>query len=383
MARHIVGKRTDDFFTEKRSWSFIKDEVLGSYMEPYMAKIVTRGQPILIIDGYAGPGIFQDGKLGSPMIICQAAEKCAKGKYQALFINKNKQQHHALTSLLSKKQLSPSAKSVLDDTTTRLPHIYDSLQNESVLLYLDPFGLTGCKFFLLQPFLTRNPQHSTEILLTMNMPGMHRLAAKDAVGKGQKNKQRIQSFHQTLTDVLGGEYWQEIMWQDGATSDQKDKKLIEAYRAKLAQYMPYVGSCPVREKTNRQIKYFIVFASRHPDTVKLLNDSMLKAYWSGLHTADYPNSLWGYEDLLNSVGLEEIIVETVKSNEGKTRDAIWLEIIKENFMKYLHKNYRAKVQRLVDEGRLCSPTPRKTKSLNDDCALYLPSEESASPIPML
>ena len=56
---------TDDFFEGKRSWSFIKDKVLGSYMSPYMAKMNARGQPILVIDGYAGPGVFNDNKVGS------------------------------------------------------------------------------------------------------------------------------------------------------------------------------------------------------------------------------------------------------------------------------------------------------------------------------
>ncbi len=78
----------DDFFAGKRPWSKIKDKVLGSYMKPYIAKAVKRGKPLLLIDGYAGPGVFGDGTAGSPMLMCQAAEQNAKGKYLALFINK-------------------------------------------------------------------------------------------------------------------------------------------------------------------------------------------------------------------------------------------------------------------------------------------------------
>src|SRR4249920_586648 len=69
---------SDEFFEGKRRWSEIKDEVLGNYMTPYLAKVNTRGQPILLIDGYAGPGIFEDGAAGSPLIICDKAEKWAK-----------------------------------------------------------------------------------------------------------------------------------------------------------------------------------------------------------------------------------------------------------------------------------------------------------------
>ncbi len=49
-----MGESSDDFFEGKRLWSKIKDEVLGNYMTPYLAKVNKRGQPILLIDGYAG-----------------------------------------------------------------------------------------------------------------------------------------------------------------------------------------------------------------------------------------------------------------------------------------------------------------------------------------
>ena len=76
-----MTKYTDDFFDGKRSWSFIKDKVLEGYMAPYIAKVARIGQRIVLIDGYAGPGIFEDGKIGSPIIMCRAAERyasCAK-----------------------------------------------------------------------------------------------------------------------------------------------------------------------------------------------------------------------------------------------------------------------------------------------------------------
>ena len=50
---------SDEFFEGKRPWSKIKDEVLEKYMTPYLAKVNTRGQPILLIDGYAGPGVLK------------------------------------------------------------------------------------------------------------------------------------------------------------------------------------------------------------------------------------------------------------------------------------------------------------------------------------
>src|SRR5438477_376254 len=100
----------DDFFEGKRPWSKIKDEVLGNYMPPYLAKVNTRGQPILLIDGYAGPGTFGDDIVGSPIIMCEAAEKYAKGNYQAIFINNKKKYHEKLSTEILLRGWSRSAE---------------------------------------------------------------------------------------------------------------------------------------------------------------------------------------------------------------------------------------------------------------------------------
>ena len=62
-----------DFFRSKRSWSKIKDKVLSEYMPAYLGKVARLGREILLVDGRAGPGIFDDGSYGSPIIMCEAA----------------------------------------------------------------------------------------------------------------------------------------------------------------------------------------------------------------------------------------------------------------------------------------------------------------------
>src|SRR5436305_12171705 len=109
-------ENSDDFFEGKRPWSKIKDGVLGKYMEPYLAKVNTRGQPILLIDGYAGPGVFEDNTLGSPLIMCEKAEERAKGNYHAIFINNKRKYHERLLREIQQRGLSNSAESRLGYT---------------------------------------------------------------------------------------------------------------------------------------------------------------------------------------------------------------------------------------------------------------------------
>lgn len=196
----------DDFFEGKRPWSIIKDRVLEDYMSPYLAKVRKLNKPILLVDGYAGPGIFDDHKPGSPMIMCQAAEKNSPGNYRALFINKREKYHKKLESVLQKTGRMGAATPILGDTTKILPMLPSLLRNHTVFLYLDPFGPTGCSFSLLEPFLTRNVNYSTEMVIMMHMPVLHRLAARKAVEAGREDDELIKKMHQRITLTLGGEY---------------------------------------------------------------------------------------------------------------------------------------------------------------------------------
>jgi len=59
---------SEDFFKHKKSWSKYKDFILDYYLTPYIAKVKMLKRPILIIDCCAGPGKFEDGEDGSPVI---------------------------------------------------------------------------------------------------------------------------------------------------------------------------------------------------------------------------------------------------------------------------------------------------------------------------
>ncbi len=375
-----MAANVDEFFEGKRPWSVIKDQVLRSYLTAYLPKVNRLGRPILIVDGFAGPGKFEDGSEGSPLIICALAEQYAKGKYRAFFINKDRDHHEKLKSTLAEQALvEPAANPILGDTVALLPSLRQNIRDHTVFLYLDPFGPTGSPFSLLEPFLKRNQTFSTEIVLMVHMPIVHRLAARNAVREGREGDALIQQYHVKMTETFGGEYWKPIMFNpdDQLSPEAREFQLMNAYERKLGQYLPFVGSCPVRASKHERIKYFIVFASRHHDTMLLMNDIMAQAYFGHMHDVAVAGTLferthWQDERLIT--GLRDVILLQVSKNPGFSRKALWVKIVRDNFMRYLEKEYRQTVQQLVDEGALMSPTPRKTKRLNDDCQLFLPAK---------
>src|SRR5688572_4838381 len=65
-----------EFFREKREWSKRKDNLLEKYLPQYLPKVAHAvHRPILVVEGFAGPGKFEDGSLGSPLIIISAIQK--------------------------------------------------------------------------------------------------------------------------------------------------------------------------------------------------------------------------------------------------------------------------------------------------------------------
>ncbi len=61
--------KTSEFFQEKKKWSTYKDKLLKNYVPLYLSKILATNKDTLFIDGFAGKGIFDDGTIGSPIIV--------------------------------------------------------------------------------------------------------------------------------------------------------------------------------------------------------------------------------------------------------------------------------------------------------------------------
>ncbi len=363
----------NEFFKGKRPWSKIKDKVLQGYMPAYLRKVAKLRKPILLIDGYAGPGVYEeDQEIGSPIIMCGAAEKYAPNQYKAIFVNHNKKHHERLKKALSEQNWFSNAKPILGDASTLLEEIASQLYNQTVFIYLDPFGLKGCEFATLEPFLSRNKLYSTEIVLNVSMPITHRLAAVNAV-KEHGITPRIASYHKTMTKVFGGDYWKDIYFSSSSLeAHEKERLLLQEYRNRIAQYLPFTGSCPVREDSGSRIKYFITFASRHADAMLLMNDEMCKAYFGQMHEADFSGTLFeklDWKDMRTRANLEKLIIQKVTTNPGSKRQEIWLEIVREHFMQFTSSEYKRSVDNLVKNQKI-NVEYTSTRRLNDHCKLF-------------
>lgn len=374
----LVAEST--FFSGKRPWSKIKDQVLASYMPAYLAKVAKLGKRIILIDAFAGPGQFDDGSDGSPLIICQAAERYVPGQYQAVFVNRENDLHQKLTEAIRDFSEKGSAVPIQGTATDLLSQVEGQLSDQTVFLYLDPFGLKGCEFSTIRPFLQRDKRYSTEVVINLSVPTMHRLAARKAVSGGRGKAPLIKAFHRRLSAVLGGDYWTEHLWDEDRDPEERAAAVMQLYRERFAAMgLPYTGSCPVREEDGSGIKYYITFCSRHPDAMLLMNDSMCRAYQQRMHEAATNGTLFvglDWKETRGTRAIDKAVVDMVSELPGKSRKDLWIELVQRHFMRFMASEFNAAVQRLVKANRLRFEDVKGTGRLNDLARLHVVRDES-------
>jgi three-Cys-motif partner protein len=365
-------KRIDaSFFDGKRPWSRIKDRVLGSYLPPFLRKTQRLRRPIVVVDCFAGRGKFSDGTPGSPLIICQQIKRHAPGRAIAYFVNKRPEHHESLSRTLRGFIETGMARPVLGQGESFLTNLTNRLQDQTVLVYLDPFGIKGCNFAATKRLLQRNPATSTEILMTLSMPVLHRLAARDSAHA------IVSRFHAVLDGVLGDVAWRDIMFDNRLNPTQKEELIIADYCAQLRKYVSYACSCPVRDHAVSRTKYYIVFASRHPQALTLMNDIMLNAYQDHTleHTREHMPLLepilddWRGTRTAEREALSDIIRSAIGEVGRSSRAGLWQRIVIGHFMQYREAEFRDAVQELVNTGAIEWDRPANKRRIDDKSIL--------------
>ena len=364
----------NNFFEGKRPWSRLKDEVIKNYLPPYLKKVNKLNAKIVLVDSFAGPGKYNDGEDGSPMYICNTAETYVKNNYVAILVNKNQDHHARLSRNLEKYVNDERAIPIKGRAEDLLSKLHEIISNQTLFLYLDPFGLKGTDFNMLEPYLSRSKAYSTELIINLSIPTILRLSSINAYAE-KGNTPEINSKHDSLTKVLGGDYWRKYLLDQSLNTDQRIFKLLSEYQSKLSMHLPEVGYCPVYARENGTMKYCIFFASRHPDAKILMNDIMFNAYWKYIWERNYENTL--FEEMNWSDNLPEVYFQSLEANIIKilsvvkiSRRDLWKKIVDKNFMKFHHKHFIAKLKELITQEKLDFDDIRGTGKLNEDSLIH-------------
>ncbi|UZE93092.1 MAG: three-Cys-motif partner protein TcmP [Candidatus Nealsonbacteria bacterium] len=338
--------KPEDFFKGKRAWSLAKDRILGWYLVPYLTKVSRLGKLITIVDGFAGPGLYDDGSEGSPFIICKTIEKTGV-KAVVILIDSDRDCFEKLERNLKEFVDKKTAILFMGDFNKITPKIIKITKNCPTFFYIDPFGIKGLEFDNLKKIFDKVRIISTEVLINFNYQTLL----------------REYKINPTLTDeVMGGNYYREILEDDKITRDEKERIIIELYKSKYKEFFTYVGSCPVMYKDELLAKYHLIFATSHFDGFRLMNDRMGDIYRE-FYTKGRLIAIFPKDKRKDLVFLEGEILNFLK-NKPKTRKKIKEEFMKKYFLRFKESDYNQVVKELMRVSKIYSDTGKIR--INDD-----------------
>lgn len=289
-----MSKNNDDFFSEKKDWSKVKDALLGSYFKPYVQKILHTYRPLVYVDCFAGKGMFADGNPGSPLIALKTIEECVvqtKAEKQTIethFIELN----HA-AALRENIKGYPNANIVSGKYEDCIKEILKNKDNCNIFLYIDPYGIKTlhCSLF---DYFSKRDFNSIELLINLNSFGFIREAChamgttfedpevfEDLVEYDPAKLDATEKSIGELNEIAGGDYWQAIIAaykRNEVDGYKAEAQFAKQYCARLMMDFKYVLNMPLRIKRGQRPKYRMIHATNHIEGCLLMVDNICKRW---------------------------------------------------------------------------------------------------------
>ena len=288
-----MSKKNDDFFKEKKLWSEVKDELLGCYLKPYIQKILNTRKPVVYVDCFAGKGIFEDGKHGSPLIALDTMRDCLRHtqvegcSIAPYFIDLNYAEELRRNVSAYKVPDKNIINGKYEDEITK---VLSDKEGCNLFLYIDPYGIKALNHKFFDEFACSKRYNSVELLINLNSFGFIREGCRvlgvnfgdeamleDLVEYETTKLERNEKSVNLLNEIAGGDYWQEIIQNKNRgiiDTKEAEKLFANQYCDRLKRNYKYVLNMPLRLKRGQAPKYRMVHATNHVSGCLLMVDNI-------------------------------------------------------------------------------------------------------------
>jgi three-Cys-motif partner protein len=273
----LSGVADEAFFRARKAAAVLKHGVLSRYVLPFATKVgsTSEGHRVVVLDGYAGEGRYDDRTPGSPIFFAEAARKIAPRRtLELIFVEQKRGRYEKLQRVLS-EEASDVAYEVWHGTVDE--HLDVALARAAgvpLFAFLDPCGV-GLPFTDISQRIFGRPDHqyapATEVLLNFSAEAVRRIGGRlkeeeDAPGRGATLAR--------MDSACGGDWWRDVY--RAADSPERASAQIAARFASRLREATGAGSwvIGVRNAEHHQPKYALVFLTRHPDGLYLYGNAM-------------------------------------------------------------------------------------------------------------
>ncbi len=295
------------FFSQKRAAAVLKHGILSRYVQPFATKTssASTGGRVVVLDGYAGEGRYEDGSPGSPIFMAEAARKMPTGRtLQLLFVEEKKPRVERLREVLAEE--ADGVDWTVEHTSVEkyLDTALGTADGVPFFAFLDPCGL-GLTFDDIVSKIYARPRGlyspGTEILVNFSADAVRRIG-----GRLVKESEGASGREATLARMdaaCGGDWWRDA-YRGAADNAEAVGRIAEGYLDRLLTATKAGGWVfDVKNSEHQQARYSLVFLTRHSDGLMIFGEALSGAQeeWRKALAA---GTLLGEPDALKSAEAE-------------------------------------------------------------------------------
>ena len=230
-----MSKRQDTVWKAEQH-TIAKIKLLSAYLKAWLSilGISRRGEQVLYVDGFAGPGEYTNYPSGSPIAAITAANsvlgthaaKWIAGNVHFAFIDSDPKRIETLKRKVESLRRHPNvrvyihAESFVDGMALVRKEIPEPFtRRHPLFVFVDPFGATGFPFRTMQDILG---SPCSEVLINLDADGIDRIF--NAGDAAQRDK--------LLTDLFGSDCWRTELTMQGSSID-RCKSILDLYKKRL------------------------------------------------------------------------------------------------------------------------------------------------------
>jgi three-Cys-motif partner protein len=319
-----------------------KHVILRKYLDAWLPILTTYQKRVLIIDGFAGPGEYEGGEDGSPIIAIKALlEHKSKIKSEVVFwfIESDNDRCDFLDEKLKKLDLpdnikyececskfADAVKKLLEDLSEK------DLKLAPTFAFIDPFGFKDIPFNLIKELMKNN---KCEVLINFMFEEINRFVD-------------LPQLEKTYNELFGTTEWRKVR---GEKDPKKRLEILHnTYKSQLEKEADFVLSFKMVNKANKT-DYFLFFATKHIAGLKKMKESMWKVDAAGsfeFSDARYdPNQTYLFEPEPNYNYLKKLILEKYKGKKISVEDLEYFIVVETPFRE---THYKTKVLRPMEKN---------------------------------
>jgi len=296
-----------------------KHQILRKYLDAWLPIITRWHGRALYIDGFAGPGEYQAGEDGSPIIAIKALlehRAAIESEVVMFFIEADNDRCEFLKKKVGTFQLPANLKAecVCGEFEKTLAEILNDADKQKKVLapafvFIDPFGFTGIPMDLIKRIM-ENPR--CEVLITFMYEDINRFV-------------KLESLWDNLNKTFGTEKWKDVL--KISDPQQRLSFLHNVYEEQLETScrIKHVRSFRMLNESNKT-DYFLFFGTNNLIGLKKMKEAMWRVDQTGrFHFSDAthnPNQLVLFESGPDFLDLKKQILAQFK---GKTVSVLELE----------------------------------------------------------